>query len=215
MASKLELINSALILIGDVPLTSLTSGTRAQVVATTLYDNIVQSELSKFRWGFARTQAQLTRISIPGSDPTEGVVPEFEWQAMYYLPSDCLSLTRINPSVPYQIYADIESPETASTQIVYCNFGAATVDEDTGLYPTKLFADYTRNVPENEWPAYFSKMIEYALGMDFAPSIRDSAASMELLANQYLNASRMARYTDSQQHPQTPIQDRPFINVRY
>jgi hypothetical protein len=50
--SKLSLINNALILIGDVPLTSLTSGTRAQVVATSLYDNIVQSELSKFRWGF-------------------------------------------------------------------------------------------------------------------------------------------------------------------
>ena len=29
-----------------------------------------------------------------------------------------------------------------------------------------------------------------------------------------MNASRMARFTDSQQHPQTPIQDRPFISVR-
>jgi len=51
--------------------------------------------------------------------------------------------------------------------------------------------------------------------MDFAPSIRDSASSMQTLAQQYLNASRMARYTDSQQHPQVAIQDRPFINVRY
>ena len=68
---------------------------------------------------------------------------------------------------------------------------------------------------EADWPAYFAKMIEYALAMDFAPSIRDSASSMQTLAQQYLNASRMARYTDSQQHPKTPIQDRPFINVRY
>ena len=59
MATKLSLINNALILIGDVPLTSLNSGTRAQVVATSLYDNIVQSELSKFRWGFARTQTEM------------------------------------------------------------------------------------------------------------------------------------------------------------
>ena len=214
MATQLSLINNALILIGDLPLASLTSGTRAQIVATSLYDNIVQNELSKFRWGFARTQAQLTRVSVAGSSPKAGVVPEFEWQAMYYLPSDCLSLTRINPSMPYQIYSDIDSPETASTQIVYCNFGTATVNA-AGVYPTELFADYIRNVPENEWPVYFSKMVEYALAMDFAPSIRDSAASMQLMANQYLNASRMARFTDSQQHPQTPIQDRPFINVRY
>ena len=186
MATQLSLINNALILIGDLPLASLTSGTRAQIVATSLYDNIVQNELSKFRWGFARRQVQLSSLS---------------W-------------TRINPSMPYQIYSDIDSPETASTQIVYCNFGTATVNA-AGVYPTKLFADYIRNVPENEWPVYFSKMVEYALAMDFAPSIRDSAASMQLMSNQYLNASRMARFTDSQQHPQTPIQDRPFINVRY
>ena len=78
-----------------------------------------------------------------------------------------------------------------------------------------LFCDYIYNVSEADWPVYFSKMIEYALAMDFAPSIRDSAASMETLSAAYVNASRMARYTDAQQHPVTPIQDRPFVNVRF
>ena len=201
MASKLELINSALILIGDVPLTSLTSGTRAQVVATTLYDNIVQSELSKFRWGFARRQEQLFRAGAPGVGT---LVPLFDWSAVYRLPLNMVSLIRLSPSIPYQVYSEeITSPEPAGNQAVYVN------------YEGDLFADYIYNVSEIDWPAYFSKMIEYALAMDFAPSIRDSASSMQTLAQQYLNASRMARYTDSQQHPQTPIQDRPFINVRY
>jgi hypothetical protein len=183
--SKLSLINNALILIGDVPLTSLTSGTRAQVVATSLYDNIIDNELSKHRWGFARNIAQLSKdVAATVGD---------EWQTSYTLPADMLALIKINPSVPYQIISNK----------VYCNYSGT------------LFCDYIRKPSEADWPAYFAKMIEYALGMDFAPSIRDSAASMELLANQYLNASRMARFTDSQQHPQTPIQDRPFINVRY
>jgi hypothetical protein len=185
MATKLSLINNALILIGDVPLTSLTSGTRAQIVATSLYDNIVQNELSKFRWGFARKVAQL---SLDVAAPIGN-----EWESKYTLPADMLNLIKLDPSINYQI---IENK-------VYCNYSGS------------LYCDYIANVSESEWPVYFSKMIEYALGMDFAPSIRDSAASMELLANQYLNASRMARFTDSQQHPQTPIQDRPFINVRY
>jgi hypothetical protein len=201
MATKLGLINSALILIGDVPLTSLTSGTRAQVVATTLYDNIVQSELSKFRWGFARRQEQLIRAGAPGV----GILkPLFDWSAVYRLPANMVSLIRLSPNIPYQVYSEeISSPEPAGNQAVYVN------------YEGDLFADYIYNASEVDWPSYFSKMIEYALAMDFAPAIRDSAASMELLANQYLNASRMARYTDSQQHPQTAIQDRPFINVRY
>ena len=200
MSTKLQLINSALILIGDLPLNSLTGTTRAHVVSNALYDNIVQNELSKFRWGFARRQAQCVAAVTPGSgDP---IVPLFDYSNSYFVPTDMLSLIRLSPSVNYQIYGEPDSPETDRQQVIYTN------------YSGDLFADYIHNMPENEWPAYFSKMIEYALGMDFAPAIRDSAVSMELLANQYQNASRMARFTDSQQHPQTPIQDRPFIDVR-
>jgi hypothetical protein len=184
MSSKIQLISNALILIGDLPVTSLDGNERPKVVARNLYDNIVQNELTKYRWGFARRKAQLGL--------TAEVPVGTEWQSVYQLPSDMLVLIKINPGTNYQVLGDK----------VYCN------------YTGPLYCDYIANTPEHEWPVYFSKMIEYALGMDFAPSIRDSAVSMELLANQYQNASRMARFTDAQQHPQTPIQDRPFIDVR-
>jgi hypothetical protein len=185
MAAKINLISNALILIGDLPITSLVGDTRAQVVASNLYDNIVQNELTKYRWGFARKKAQLAKIN--------GAPVGTEYSTQYQLPSNLLTLIKLNPSVPYQIYGDR----------VYCN------------YSGDLFCDYIYNVSEADWPVYFSKMIEYALAMDFAPSIRDSAASMETLSAAYVNASRMARYTDAQQHPVTPIQDRPFVNVRF
>jgi hypothetical protein len=185
MSSKIQLISNALILIGDLPVTSLDGNERPKVVARNLYDNIVQNELTKYRWGFARRKAQLNL--------TTEVPVGTEWKSIYQLPADLLVLVKINPGINYQILGDK----------VYCNSQGA------------LFCDYIANIPEHEWPVYFCKMIEYALGMDFAPSVRDSAISMELLSNQYVNASRMARLTDSQQHPQTPIQDRPFINVRY
>ena len=38
MASKINLISNALILIGDLPITSLTGNTRAQTVANNLYE---------------------------------------------------------------------------------------------------------------------------------------------------------------------------------
>ena len=59
MASKIQLISNALILIGDLPITSLEGNSRAQTVANNLYDNIVQNELTKYRWGFARKKGQL------------------------------------------------------------------------------------------------------------------------------------------------------------
>ena len=184
MATKIGLISNALILIGDLPITSLSGNSRAETVAKNLYDNIVQMELTKHRWGFARRKAQLALT-------TETPIGN-EYQNVYQLPTDMLVLIKLDPAIQYRIYGDK----------VYANASGP------------LYCDYIANVDEQHWPVYFAKMIEYALGMDFAPSIRDSAASMELVSNQYMNASRMARFTDSQQHPQTPIQDRPFISVR-
>ena len=110
----------------------------------------------------------------------------------FQLPPDLLVLTKIDSSANYKMYGDK----------IHMN--------STG----PVYAEYVANVREGDWPVYFAKMIEYALAMDFAPSIRDSAASMDANARQYLNASRMARFTDSQQYPVEPLRSRPFIDVR-
>jgi|TARA_R110000764_G_scaffold56463_6_gene122948 hypothetical protein len=185
MSSKIQLISNALILIGDLPITSLSGNSRAQTVANNLYDNIVQMEMTKFRWGFARKIAQLSlSVNTPAGN---------EWDAIYELPADLLFLIKINPRSNYALFG----------QQVYTNMNGA------------VYADYIYNAPESEWPVYFQQMIQYRLAMDFAPAIRDSAASMEANAFQYDNASRMARYTDSQQYPVVPLSSAPFVNTRY
>lgn len=205
MATKLGLIQNALILIGDLPIDSLTGSTRAHTVANSLYGSIVQNELSKYRWGFARKKVA---IKVDSTGNNQDTVTGTEWSAKYTLPTDLITLIKVNPSVPYQI---IEGK-------IYSNFDQ-TYSSGTNTVPTNwipnVFIDYIADVAESTFPAYFTKMLEYRLAMDFAPAIRDSAASMQLMAQQYENASRMARCTDSQQHPVTPIQDRPFINVRF
>lgn len=184
MASKIDLISSALVLIGDSPINSLSGNSRAEQVANSLYDRLVENELSKFRWGFARKKAQLSLlVETPIDD---------EFQSIYQLPSDLLTLIKLNPRVSYQIYGDK----------IYTNLTQA------------LYIDYIAKVPESAWPTYFNKMIEYALAKDFATSIRDSTNSRVEMTNEYIIASRMARASDSQQRPQTAIVSRPFIEVR-
>ena len=186
MASKIDLISNALIMIGDTPINSLTGGSRRETVANNLYDNIVQNELTKHRWGFARKQAQISRLTDPPVDTTR-------WKTVYQLPTDLLFLITVSPDSNYQVYGDK----------VYSNSNQA------------LYADYIANTPEDEWPVYFAKMIEYALAMDFAASIRDSSAARGEMAAAYVNASRMARFTDSQQYPTEQVRSNPFVNVRY
>jgi hypothetical protein len=184
MASKIDLISNALILIGDVSINDLTGNDRRKNVARNLYPNIVKNELTKHRWGFATKKAQLSLLTALPIDP--------EWARSYELPADLLTLIKLYPNINYQVYGSQ----------VYCNYDQA------------LYCDYIYDVVESEWPVYFSKMIEYALARDFSTSIRDSSASRGEMAAEYENASRMARFTDSQQHPQTPIQRHPLIDVR-
>lgn len=186
MASKIDMVSNALILIGDNPINSLTGNSKAQVVASNLYDSIVQSELSKHRWGFARRKAQLAKTTETPIDS--------DYNSIHQLPTDLIALIKTNPNTNYQILGSK----------IYSNIGN-----------NKFTIDYIANVPESEWPVYFVEMIQYALARNFATAIRDSSASRVEMTNEYTNASRMARYTDSQQHPITPIQDHPFVNVRF
>ena len=185
MASKISLISNALLLIGDNTINSLTGSSKAQTTAANLYDNIVQNELSKHRWSFARTKAQ---ISLTTDTPID-----LEWKSIYQLPSNMLVFIKTYPQASYQLLGDK----------LYTNVSG------------KLVCEYIANVAESTWPTYFAKMIEYALAKDFATSIRDSSASRQEMSNEYIIASRMARFTDSQQRPVEQIRDRPFIDVRY
>ena len=98
MAEKIKLISNALILIGDLPVTSLSGNSRAETVANNLYDNIVQNEISKYRWGFATRRAQLALTAeVPIGN---------EFQNSFQLPPDLLVLTKIDSSANYKMYGD-------------------------------------------------------------------------------------------------------------
>ena len=97
MASKLDLISNALILIGDKPLNSLDESTRRAVVGVNLYDNIKEDELTKFKWSFARQKAQISQTTT---------TPTNEFQYEYQLPTDMLKPLFVDPSIMYRLYGD-------------------------------------------------------------------------------------------------------------
>ena len=185
MASKIDLISAALTLIGDTAINTLEGNNRNQLVAASLYDVIVQNELTRTRWGFARTKAQL---SLTTDTPLDN-----DFKSIYQLPSDMLLLIKVNPMTRYRIYGDK----------LYCNLSSS------------LHCDYIYNAPESEWPQYFSKLIQYALAKDFATSIRDSSSARKEMSLEYLNASADAMSRDAQQYPQDVIRSNPFTAVRF
>jgi len=185
MASKIDLINSALILVGDKPLNSLTESRRAAVVANQLYPSTFESELNKHRWGFARDIQQLSLLVEKPKDD--------RYNYAYQLPADLLVAVRVIPNeydyrrYGYQIYSN--QPE--------------------------LKLDYIRKVTEAELPSYFVRLMEYALARDFAAGIRDEAKWFQTMDIRYKEEARNARFQDSAEFPQEPITDIPFVMTRF
>lgn len=184
-SSKIDLINSALVLVGDTPLNSLTEDRRAAVVANAIYGDIFEGELNKHRWGFAREVAELNQLAAPPP------LDRFRYQ--YQLPADLLIEVRIIPNeYGYKRYGNK----------VYSN-------------QPKLQLDYIRKVTEAELPSYFVRLMTYALSRDFATSIRDELNHFQAMDARYREEARNARFQDSQAYPQDPIQDNEIITTRY
>lgn len=97
MSSKIDIISSALLLIGHDTLNSLADPGYPNRVAINLYDNIVQTELTKSNWTFARVKVQLAQLT---TDPID------EFDNAFQLPADRLKVLFIRPRTRYKIYRD-------------------------------------------------------------------------------------------------------------
>jgi len=185
VATKIDMISNALILLGDLPLNDLDEERDAAVYSRNLYDGIAKAELSKHYWGFARRKQVLSELVDAPADK--------EYQRIYQLPSDMLVLIKTYPNAyDYQVYG----------KQIFTNARITSVD-------------YIANVSESQWPPYFEKLMEFALAKDLAIPVRDAATRKQEMQNEYVIQSRMARYMDSQQHPQKQPQNHPFIDVRF
>jgi len=185
MASKIVIISNALILAGDLPINTLDGNSRVQVIASSIYESILNEILSIARWGFARKVEQLSKLVEK---------PKLaQWKSIYQLPSDLITLIRLDSSLDYQIYGDK----------IYTNASQS------------IFADYVYRPEESLFPEYFVKTLEYSLAKSFAYSIRDSSSAGDRLLRDYNISLSRSLAIDSQQSPSRPISHRPFIDVRF
>jgi hypothetical protein len=98
MATKLNTISNALLLIGDQTINSLDEGSFRATVATNLYDNIYEAELASHTWGFARKLGNLSQTtSAPIVD---------KWKYIYQLPTDLISILTFYSRGDYEVYGD-------------------------------------------------------------------------------------------------------------
>lgn len=110
MASQIDMISNAFLLIGTPTINSLTDGTSRANVAAGLYGTTVDSLLTSNHWRFAHARQELSQLSA---------APDHTYEYAYQLPADYLMAIRVYPHTDnYEIIGDQ----------LHCNLSEVTLD---------------------------------------------------------------------------------------
>lgn len=112
MASQIDIISNAMLLIGAPTINTLTDGTSRANVAAGLYSTTVDSLLTSNRWRFAHARQELSQLST---------APDHTYSYAYQLPSDCLMPVSIYPAGDYEVYGDQLHTNLSDVTLDYIN----------------------------------------------------------------------------------------------
>jgi hypothetical protein len=173
MASKIQIISSAFVLLGANPVQNLLAG-KNEREASLFYDMFLPDILCKHPWRFAMELRKLNRVNAtPIID---------KWQHIYQIPSDCLQILRIHAQTNYQIYQNV----------IYSNDLSITLE-------------YTTQVNEGLFPAYFTKLMIYHIAEIMAMPLTQQPSLVQLWTTQARTQYMQAQFLDSQAKPNNEI----------
>lgn len=172
MTTKVENVNSALMLIGGLgDLTSLSQNRREAQVANRVYDHTKETLITEYLWRFTINRKTLSKLSFTAV---------YGEQYAYQLPADCLRVIQIYPEgADYDIEGD---------KII--------TDVSSGI---KI--KYVRDMPEGEWPAWFTQMFILKLASIFATAIAEDNTKFQILDDQFNKQRQLAMAIDGSQRP--------------
>jgi hypothetical protein len=170
MASKVSLINNALIEIGVATIVSPSEDSEAARTANAIYDELLDQELQDHDWTFARTRAQL---------PAQVAAPAFGYTYSHLLPADPYCLHVLEEVNDYEFILE----------------GRTLLSDSTPLQIRYIY----RVTDHNQLSASFRKAFIYKLAAAFAIPLKGSAELKAAMETAYTFWHKRAKSRDSQQ----------------
>lgn len=155
-----------------------------------LYPQIMYHTLQRYRWGFARQYAELTKSNLTGG----------RYKNNFTLPSDFIYLRGCYSDNKYR--ASIRERELNVVDNVI------NTDSET------CFIEYTRYVDETKLPMYFIEYIKVKLAFDACMDVTGDTELLKVLDNrerfEWINATNI----DARQQRVREVDTGVFIDVR-
>lgn len=189
--SKVDICARALVMIGAQPISSFSDGSTEALVASNVYEDIVQSSLTRHRWKFSTNQKQLSLLSA---------APIGRYDYAYQLPADPAvlqinTLTVNDYVIPYTRYKDM----------IYVNTYGAN---------SSLVLDYIFRVEEDYFPPHFRVALEYELASIFAGSVARDAGMIREFKNLSDRQFLISKNIDTAEVTTRKLDTSRFTNLR-
>lgn len=156
-----------------------------------IYEEVMKSQLARYRWGFALGYAKLTT-------PTE-LTDDDRYKYRYDLPADFLFLRNQ--------YANPKS-HASITDYELLPDGFYTNQADA------VYLEYTKRVDDTVLPSYFIEFIKYKLAFDLCYNLTGNTDLLQVMSErekfEYINATNI----DARQRKTQRITSSPFVDVR-
>ena len=184
--TKEEIINLALLRLGESPIQSLDEGSTAANTAKLLYDPSRRAILRDSDWNFAVRQ---TVLAVVDSD---------EAPAVFAVPSDCLRVLRVydkaKPSRGKEWFKVQGGNIYTYARTPLCFY--IRDEEDAGLFDAK-----------------FCEALSYKLAGELAMPVRQSESLTASMLNAYQNVVATAATESGNEHDQN-LPSNPYVEVR-
>jgi hypothetical protein len=190
MASATDIINKALLKIGEKRITSqgfADPGNERERIASEHYEPLRDAELRKNRWNFAMKRAELS---------ADATAPEFGYSARYALPADCLRIVEV-----------VDLMEPGGYQI---ESGFILTNEEDGIQ-----VRYIRRVTVvNDMDDLFRDALACRIALEFCDRLTQKRSKRQEVITEYQAFMATAASVDAIENPPEEIPESSFVTVR-
>lgn len=193
MATKVQIISYAMMLLGKKNIISLVNQNDLTTALEAAFDFLLPAVISKGFWRFATRISVLTQLNIT---PIGGY-----WFNAYQLPGDYLEMVHLWPQMyGWEIYNNSQ---------LYANYDASASGSQ------QLFIEYQYLPDINTLPPYFNEYFATHIAAIAALANAQSVAYFTPLMAESRVLWGEAQAKDAQNRPQTQLQNAPMITRRF
>ncbi len=244
MAAELDIVNLALVRLGQKTIASLSEGSVAARTASAIWDMTRQDVLRAFPWNFAtrylhklalsgnynnppmpECSNQLPQTDIPVTPPNPNLPWPPDYTYAYQVPTDCLKAIKVRDPMEKFLGLDLWDDAWFDTYPAAILQGLFNENETSRFVVREnqtLFTDvpnaglfYTYDVTTtSKFDPRFTSALAYRLAMDMAGSLTQSAQKVQSMMQLYQASLMAARTADAQEGKTRAVAGQSFLRSR-